>query len=235
MPANSSRVYLERFVMRAAASVPTGARVLDAGAGECPYRRHFRHARYEAADFCQVDKAYAPVDYVCDLRSVPVEDGRYDLVLLTQVLEHLPEPVEVLRELHRVLKPGGNLWLTTPVFYEEHEQPYDFYRFTQYGLSHLLQSAGLEVKEIEWLEGYYGTLSYQLRNAGRHLPVRAADYGGGPLGAAAGASMVLVRQALRILAFTFTLLDLRHKYVTGGNPKNYCVVAQKQAAPPAIR
>ena len=52
---------------------------------------------------------------LCDLADIPVEDARFDHVLLTQVLEHLPEPATVLGELHRVLRPGGTLWLTAPL------------------------------------------------------------------------------------------------------------------------
>src|SRR5215470_12370346 len=126
MPRNSSRIHLERFVLAAAASVAPGARILDAGAGDGGYRQHFTHVDYESADFMQVDKPYAhDITYVGDLADLPVEDARFDLVLLTQVLEHLSEPVAVLAELRRVLKPGGRLWGSSPLFYEEHEQPYD--------------------------------------------------------------------------------------------------------------
>jgi hypothetical protein len=52
-----------------------GMLVLDAGAGRSPYRNLFRHARYEAADFAQLSTDYAPLDYVCDLTQIPVEDG----------------------------------------------------------------------------------------------------------------------------------------------------------------
>src|SRR5215210_9514252 len=132
---NSSRAYLPRFLARAAESVEPGQLVLDAGAGRAQYRGLFAHARYETADFLAVKgKKYAQPDYVCDLAAIPVEDARFDHVLLTQVLEHIPEPRLVLAELHRVLKPGGTLWLTAPLFYAEHERPYDFYRYTQFGL-----------------------------------------------------------------------------------------------------
>src|SRR5438876_920487 len=86
----------------------------DAGAGICPYRKHFieRGHQYESADFGAVDKEYGDLTYRCRLEAIPVVDDNYDLVLLSQVLEHLPEPLQVLRELQRVLKPGGTLWLT---------------------------------------------------------------------------------------------------------------------------
>ncbi len=124
--------------------------VLDAGAGHGPYRSHFASARYEAADFERVPgKTYAGNHYICDLAAIPVEADRYDLVLLSQVLEHLPEPSRVLAELHRVLKPGGRIWASTPLFYEEHDTPYDFFRYTQFGLRHLFEQAGFRELQIE--------------------------------------------------------------------------------------
>jgi len=81
--------------------------VLDAGAGAAPFRGLFAHVTYETADFGQVHKNHARFDYLCDLTAIPVPDATYDLVLCTQVLEHVPDPVAVLREFNRVLKPRG--------------------------------------------------------------------------------------------------------------------------------
>lgn len=125
---------------------------------------------------------YGQIDYVCDLGSIPVEDNRYDLVVCTQVLEHVPDPGSVLRELFRVLKPNGCLWLTAPFFFAEHMQPYDFYRYTQYGLRHLITSSGFQVEKLERLDGYYVTLSYQLATAARALPLQPSRYGGSIIG-----------------------------------------------------
>jgi SAM-dependent methyltransferase len=224
---NPSRVRLEAFVARAAASVPPGGDVLDAGSGEGMYRHHFTHTSYESADFLQVDKQYAQVDYVCDLRSIPVPDERYDLVLLTQVLEHLPEPRDVLLELRRVLKPAGRLWLSTPLYFEEHEQPYDFYRYTQFGLRHLLTEAGLAVEELDWLEGYYGTLHQQCLVAWRSLPVTATEYGGGLVGRSAAFAARAARPAFLAGALALAQLELRHQYTRGGHCKNYRVIAAR--------
>jgi len=145
---NSSRVHLDAFVRQAAASLPPGARILDAGAGSGLYRPHFEHVAYESADFGRLDTDYGDITYRCDLTSIPADDGRFDLVLCTQVLEHVPEPAAVLGELARVLKPGGSLWLTAPLFYQEHQAPYDFYRYTQYGLRHLVEGAGFTVERL---------------------------------------------------------------------------------------
>jgi len=225
---NSSRTYLRRFLERAAAEVAPGALVLDAGAGRAQYRGLFAHARYETADFLAVKgKKYAQPDYVCDLAAIPVADARFDHVVCTQVLEHLPEPQRVIEELARVLKPGGTLWLSAPLFYAEHERPYDFFRYTQFGLRQLLESARFEVLEIAWLEGYFGTLSYQVRVAGRALPAGRAAYGGGARAVAlAGAARVARRAAPRV-ADVLAGLDERHKVVDAGLPKNHTVVARK--------
>ena len=225
---NSSRVYLLDFARRAAASIPPGAAVLDAGAGKTPYKSLFEHAHYESADFCQVDdKAYGEITYVCDLAHIPVTDNKYDLVLLTQVLEHVPEPRPVLQELYRIIKPGGALWLTAPLYYEEHDIPYDFYRYTQYGLSHLMNTTGFKIEELTWLEGYYGTLSHQLINAYRALPLKPREYGGGIGGILASMTAVLLRPTFAGLSMFYSRLDVRHKYTAKGQCKNYTVVAKK--------
>ena len=131
---NSSRERLWQENVAFAATVSAGALVLDAGAGTSPYKSLFAHARYESADFEQVNKAYAHQTYTCDLSAIPVEDSRFDAVIFNQVMEHLPEPRAVLCELHRALRPGGRLIYSGPLFYEEHEKPYDFYRYTQFGV-----------------------------------------------------------------------------------------------------
>ena len=226
---NSSRVYLHRFLSRAGEAVQPGQLVLDAGSGRAPYRDLFAHARYETADFLAVKgKKYTDQDYVCDLADIPVEDARFDHVLLTQVLEHLPEPGEVLAELCRVLKPGGTLWLTAPLFYSEHERPYDFYRYTQFGLRHLLEREGFAVDEIDWMEGYLGTLSYQARTMSKALPSARADYGGGFKGALLATAAKASKAGARRAADALANLDVEHKFVGKGLPKNYPVGARKR-------
>lgn len=208
---NSSRVYLDRFAARAGSAVPAGGHVLDAGAGDGPYRHHFDHANYEAADFEQVPgKTYSGNHYVCDLAAIPVEDDRFDVVLFSQVLEHIVEPRAVLAELHRVLKPGGLIFASAPLFYEEHEQPYDFYRYTQFGLGRLFEEAGFQELEIEWLEGYLGTISYQLDVAARAL--------GG------SRRWRLLAPVLRRSGELAARADLRRKVTTAGHPKNYTLI-----------
>lgn len=224
---NSSRIYLRNHVESIGKRTSSESLVLDAGAGDLPYKSFFDHCNYESADFCQVDKEYGVVDYVCDLREIPVDDDKYDVVLLTQVLEHLPEPKEVLVELNRILKPGGTIYVTCPLYYEEHEKPYDFYRYTQFGLNHLLAAANFEVVDVTWLEGYYGTLAYQFSLADRSLAPGASELRGFK-GALCNIANSMMRPFFRLLSWYFTRLDLHHKHTATGHPKNYCVVATKK-------
>lgn len=225
---NSSRRYLDEFARQAGSSVASGSLVLDAGAGSAPYKHHFSDVLYESADFGKLDKNYCELTYRCDLSNIPVEDQKYDLVFCSQTLEHLPEPQAVLREFNRVLKPEGKLWLSAPLFYEEHETPYDFYRYTQYGLRHLFQLAGFKILRIEWLEGYSGTLSYQLEMAARKLPWAPRYYGGGAVGVLAALFVLTLKPVFAALSLLFSRLDLRTKITSLGQCKNYTVIAVKE-------
>ncbi len=222
--------YLGEFAQRAAASVPHGARVLDAGAGDSPYRALFAHTRYEAADICKrTAHGYAHVQHVCDLANIPVEGGRYDLALCTQVLEHVSEPRSVLLELHRVLKPGGQLWISAPLCYEEHEVPHDYYRYTQFGWRHLMQNAGFEILEIAWVQGYLGTLAYQLNLARHQLPLDPAKYGPGLTGLCGAVLAAVSKPLLLVQAYLFSRLDYRYRATSFGHPLDYCLIARRSA------
>lgn len=230
---NSSRVYLARQVRAFARRTEPGMLVLDAGAGRSPYRGYFDHARYEAADFAQLPMEYAPLDYVCELTDIPVEDDRFDRVLFNQVLEHLPEPGRALAELHRVLRPGGLILCSVPLFFAEHQVPHDYFRYTRFALRRLFAEAGFEVVRISWLEGYFGTVSYQFQMMHRSLPsglreIRALAPG---YRVVVLAPLVLLTRALAgVLGSAFGAADVRWKYTKAGMPKNYVVLGRKPEA-----
>jgi len=130
------------FVMKAARATPAGARVADVGAGDAPFRELFAHTSYATLDWSQsVHEGALSSDIVASADSIPVRDGAFDVVLLTQVLEHVPEPAGVLSELHRILGEGGVLYLTVPLVWELHELPHDYYRYTSEGLRHQIGRA----------------------------------------------------------------------------------------------
>ncbi|NQU83605.1 MAG: class I SAM-dependent methyltransferase [Parcubacteria group bacterium] len=79
------------------------------------------------------------VDVVGDAHQLPFEDSKFEQILCTEVLEHLHTPILAIREMERVLKPGGKLILTTRFVFPIHDAPHDYYRYTKYGLRHLFR------------------------------------------------------------------------------------------------
>jgi SAM-dependent methyltransferase len=154
------RCSLLAFVQAVAAELPPGTRILDAGAGNAPYRELFAHCDYVTADWESSPHAQAlGADIVGSLERLPIESSTFDAVLSTQVLEHVAEPMRVLRELHRVIRSGGRLYLTAPLTGELHEEPHDYFRYTSYGLRHLLGQAGFTVDVLRPRNGYFTTLA----------------------------------------------------------------------------
>jgi len=126
------------------------------------------------------------------------------------------------------MKPGGKIIATAPFFYEEHEQPYDFYRYTQFGWRHLMATSGFEIDRLEWMEGYFGTVAYQLSLASRCLPKRPSQISPGLVGVLAAPVVLISKVAFDLLARLFNRLDERARFVSAGLPKNYLIVAHKR-------
>jgi len=142
------------FIREEAKKIPAGSWVLDVGAGSSKYRQFFTHCRYETQDFCQYEgptvKYLEPITYVCDAVAIPLPSNSIDAILCTEVFEHLVDPIPVLKEMARLLKPGGRLLLTAPALSYTHMEPYHFYAgFTRYWHRHWLPLAGL--KEVSLL------------------------------------------------------------------------------------
>ncbi len=158
------RWYVTRFVESVAKSLPTGSSILDAGAGESVYKKHFSHCKYKAIDLAVGESRwnYANLDYVGPLHDMPIENDVFDAVLCTQVLEHLEWPRESVKEMHRVLKHGGKLYMTVPMAHSEHQIPYDFFRYTSYGLESICKHAGFHNIEINPFGGLWVRWAYEL-------------------------------------------------------------------------
>jgi SAM-dependent methyltransferase len=142
------------WVKAEAVKLPAGSRVLDAGAGASKYRVFFSHCRYETQDFCRYDgplvKYVQPIDHVCEITKIPLPDGSLDAILCTEVLEHVADPMAVLAEFGRLVKPGGRLLLTAPAVCSVHMEPYHFYGgFTHYWYRHWLPEHGFQVDQIQ--------------------------------------------------------------------------------------
>jgi len=122
--------------------------LLDMGAGEQPYAELVKRSctKYIAMDVEVRSKD--PLDVMGSSLSLPYKDATFDSILCTEVLEHVNNPSALFTEAARVLKKGGNLILTTPMCCPLHEEPHDFFRYTQYGLKTLCETSGLRVISI---------------------------------------------------------------------------------------
>lgn len=139
---------LRRALERDAALLPRDATLLDLGCGEMPYRPIFEPhlARYVGADLARNALAEVHLD---ESGRVPMPDGSADIVLSSQVLEHVPSPAAYLREAHRLLKPGGTLLLSTHGIWIYHPDPADYWRWTREGLARQVEEAGFEVQALK--------------------------------------------------------------------------------------
>lgn len=161
------RWYVTRFVENVAKSLPVGSSILDAGAGESVYKKLFSQCNYKAIDLAVGESRwnYANLDYVGPLDAMPIESDLFDAVLCTQVLEHLEWPRESVKEMHRVLKTGGKLYMTVPMAHSEHQIPYDFFRYTSYGLESICKHAGFYDVKITPFGGLWTRWAYELPRA----------------------------------------------------------------------
>lgn len=222
------RWYINGFVRRAAAAIPAGSRVLDAGAGEGAYRELFGHCRYEAADLGVGDATwnYSDLNAVSHLERLPFRTGVFDAILCTQVLEHVEWPRESVRELHRVLRPGGTLYMTVPMAHPEHQAPYDFFRYTSWGIRSILERTGFHGLEIEPFGGLPARLAYELPRLLRLLPASGLVSGNLDW---RGVLLLPLRLVLKaaIACFQILLLAADRFDRTRDDPFGWAVIARK--------
>jgi SAM-dependent methyltransferase len=157
---------IEDAVAALARDLPADAWVLDAGAGESQYARHFARQRYCGVDLAVGDAAwdYSRLDAIADLTALPFRAGAFDAALSIVTIEHLREPGRALAELARVVAPGGVLLVAAPHEWEVHQAPHDYFRYTRYGMTYLLEKAGWEVRELRAAGGYFRLLARRLLN-----------------------------------------------------------------------
>ncbi len=127
-------------------------RLLDLGCGHVPLYEIYRDSVLEnvCVDWDNTLHVNPFLDQTVDLiENWPFEPASFDTVLLTDVLEHIAEPMNVMRQIAAILRPGGKLILGVPFFYWLHEQPHDYYRYTKHALRRFCELAGLRVVELE--------------------------------------------------------------------------------------
>ena len=165
-----ARYGIDLFLREISSTVKPGARLLDGGAGNCKYPHFFPQARATAMDLApQRQRRYGELDVAGNLYIMPFKTDVFDAVINIEVLEHLREPLDALKEMFRVLRPGGRLILIAPQGWEEHGAPNDYFRFTKFGLRYLFEKAGFRVVSIERLGGYFWYLGHRIAVAYRYL------------------------------------------------------------------
>lgn len=145
------------------------SRILDYGCADIPYRHFFpAGANFVAADL--PGNPHATMQLNPDA-SLPADDGTFDAVVSTQVLEHVTDPQLYLSECFRVLRPGGRLLLSTHGMFIYHPDPIDYWRWTCAGLRHVVEEAGFKVVRFEGIIGLIATGLQFIQDATYyHLP-----------------------------------------------------------------
>jgi SAM-dependent methyltransferase len=151
-------------------------KLLDVGCGSKPYQSLFAVDAYIGLDIdSESTRKRGIADQFYDGRAFPFTDSEFDSLLCNQVLEHVFNPDEFLWEINRVLKTGGKLLLTVPFVWDEHEQPYDYARYSTFGLRALLEKQGFKILQHKKLAAD-ASIIFQMVNAYiykimQHLPM----------------------------------------------------------------
>ena len=140
----------------------TTGRFLDVGCGTMPYRRlaEIHCDEYRALD---IEERTEGVDYIADVQDMPdITSESFHTVLAAEVLEHVPHPAAAVAEMGRILAPGGILLLSVPHLSRLHEEPHDYFRYTEHGLEVLVREAGLDLVEVASVGSLFSFLGHQL-------------------------------------------------------------------------
>jgi ubiquinone/menaquinone biosynthesis C-methylase UbiE len=184
--------------------VPQNATLIDVCCGTKPYQQFVdKSVKYIGVD---LDAANENVDIVSSAYKINLEADMADYVVSFQGLEHLEEPYLMIKEAYRLLKPGGEICLTFPMSEHLHEEPYDFFRYTEHGISYLLKKAGFD--EIQIIR--QGTT---YANIGRRI-----------------SQLISGRRLLRLFVPIINFIFERMENRKGSDVMNYMVTAKKQTA-----
>lgn len=137
-------------------------KVIDIGCGEKPYLHFFKP---HCTNYFGLDLPFSPlvvnqsVDIFADATLLPLKANVADTVVCFEVLDDIPEPSSLFSEINRILKPDGMLFLSVPQMWNIHNAPYDFYRYTRYGLTYQAKKHGFEVVSITGIGSFWARIA----------------------------------------------------------------------------
>ena len=147
--------------------IPRGESIIDVGAGEQFFKKYCDGLNYISQDFGEYTGTGKEglhtstwdtntIDIRCDALNIPMKDNYFDNALCTEVLEHTPKPIGILKEIHRIIKPNGELILTVPAVSMVHFAPYYYQAgLSKYFFEYHSKEIGFEIEEIKTIGGAF--------------------------------------------------------------------------------
>ena len=207
---------LARQQIDSAAVSNASGRLLDVGCGRRPYDDILERVSEKRVgldvDRKRYEESPATPDVWGSAASLPFARETFDTVVSFQVLEHVADPQLVVSEISRVLKPGGRLLLTAPHIWGIHEEPEDYFRYTGFGLSQLSRAAGLHVRSVRPMAGYWVTAGARFCYYLQHFEKLGLS--------------LLVRPAYAFVQIAALILDRLHRVES--DAWNFILVATKE-------
>lgn len=199
--------------------LPKQYTLLDLGCGTKPYQTLFTGA----TEYIGLDIVPGPkVDIVGEAWNLPFADNSFDVLISTQVLEHTRDLEQTIKEIQRVMKPGGHIFISAPFAFAEHGVPYDYWRFTQFGLQHLFRH--FTIISLVGLSGYMNTLCRLTNAFFQYLPYSALWLA--PFFTLSNITGLTLDYIARIIAKLFSgipFLKIGYTRVYRGMPENYAI------------
>lgn len=201
--------------------IKSGVRALDIGAGTSPFA-----ALSEQFDAFSVDiEPYRGIDFTTDMTGpLPLMDESFDLIIMSNLLEHIPEPMRLVEECYRILKKGGTMLMTVPFIIKVHQAPYDFMRYTEYMLLKFFDNAGFSKLATEKIGNLFDVHDQISSSLYKYLHQSA------PSGYITGKFITLLYRINNLIwqgAFKVARVSDIHCEDTFGYPHGYGVVAVK--------
>jgi len=131
-------------------------KLLDLGCGKVPFYESYRQFITDniCVDWVNTLHTNKYIDYELDLtKRLPFQDSEFDTIVVSDVLEHIPCPEQLWKEMARILSNNGKILMNVPFYYWIHEQPHDYYRSTEFALQRFVEMAGLNLIKIETIGG----------------------------------------------------------------------------------